>query len=532
MSAPLRGIINNAISARVAYPAATDAEVPGREGSTPEQIATYDQASLGFRVLVSSNGHRYTKTSLTKYADGGRITQEDAGGGAEGIDGTYGCAPSVAVGNVVFLAGTNFVSLANASVIASTPALGIVTSKPSTSTCVVRSYGPVTLAGLTPGATYYLAATDGLVTATAPSGVGAVVQPLGVATSATTLFLQITRRTNRGPDGSSTAPTYGFATSLGAGLYLAGSETVGIAAGGLGIAQVSTQGIGVLVTGSGTADVLNALKLNRETSGTPADGIGVAIEFDPEAAVGRLTAGRIVGAFSTVGAGNETGVIDALPAFAGTVASAGLRVDGHNGANGALTCGLSVRPVAAAFSLSLGVTLEPYSPDLSVPNASLTLGGIGSGSVRVSSPIQLTSGAPKISCVPTNAGLDIVPNGFGNLNLRNAADDTTVFGVQSVASGNAGLAAHSLITTSGIDPETQNTPVGRVRILSGASQVTVNNDLVTTDSHIWWSIRTVTNNPVIVSCITAVDGAFTIHLNGDPGVSNCDVDFLVINPAA
>jgi len=71
--------IENALSNRIAYPAATDADVPGRAGSPAALQAIYDGASLGFRVLVE-NGNRYTKTSMTLYADGGRITQEDATG--------------------------------------------------------------------------------------------------------------------------------------------------------------------------------------------------------------------------------------------------------------------------------------------------------------------------------------------------------------------------------------------------------------------------------------------------------------------
>lgn len=79
MSAPSRAAIENALSNRVAYPAATDADVPGRAGSPAALQAIYDGASLGFRVLVE-NGNRYTKTSMTPYALGGRITQEDATG--------------------------------------------------------------------------------------------------------------------------------------------------------------------------------------------------------------------------------------------------------------------------------------------------------------------------------------------------------------------------------------------------------------------------------------------------------------------
>ena len=531
MSAPSHATIKTLLSARIAYPALVDSDVPGREGSTPAQIATYDGADLGFRVLVSSNGHRYTKTSLTKYADGGRITQEDAGGGAEGIDTTYLCSLAETVGKTVYLSSANTVSLASANDLTTAPALGIVVSKPTPTTCVVRSYGPVTLAGLTPGVTYYLDTASGLVTDAAPTGVSDVVQPLGVATSATTLFLQVTRRTNRGSSGSPTSPTYGFSASPGAGMFLAGSETVGIAAGGALVAQVSTSGLGVLVSSASTAVSANAIKLTRLTTGAPANGIGVSIEMIAQATIGTLTAARIVGAFSNVTGGNETGVVDLLPAFAGSLASAGLRVDGHNGANGAMDCGANVLPVASAHALDTGVAVVPYSSNPATHNISLTVGGVGTGSLKIPSAIELASGSPRMFASATNAGLDIVPNGFGAINVRNAADDATVFGVQSVLSGNAGLVARSLIDTSGANPVTMNTPVGRFRILSGASQVTVNNDLIVAGSHIWPSIRTVTNNPVSVADITATDGAFTLHLSGDPGASNCDIDFLVINPS-
>lgn len=45
------------------------------------------------------------------------------------------------------------------------------------------------LSGLTPGAPYYLSTTPGLITATPPSGSGNLVQKVGVALSATELFL-------------------------------------------------------------------------------------------------------------------------------------------------------------------------------------------------------------------------------------------------------------------------------------------------------------------------------------------------------
>lgn len=261
MSAPIRGLIENAISCRVAYPATTDSDVPGREGSTTAQQALYDSAYFGFRVLVSSNGNRYTKTSMTKYADGGRITQEDTGGGAAGIDGTYSCGVGVAVGEAVYLSGSGAVTEANATSATTAPAIGIVVSKPTTTTCVVRSFGSASVfTTLTPGSVYYLDTTAGQLTTTAPSSSGNVVQRIGIATSATTLLVQIDGQTNLGVFGSSDAPTYGFAGAFGAGtgLFLAGVQKLGFAAAGATVGQITTAGLSVLqgVQASGSPNAL------------------------------------------------------------------------------------------------------------------------------------------------------------------------------------------------------------------------------------------------------------------------------------
>jgi len=47
------------------------------------------------------------------------------------------------------------------------------------------------LSGLTPGSTYYLSATAGVATLTAPTNSGQYVQELGIATSATSLHVNI-----------------------------------------------------------------------------------------------------------------------------------------------------------------------------------------------------------------------------------------------------------------------------------------------------------------------------------------------------
>jgi hypothetical protein len=58
---------------------------------------------------------------------------------------------------------------------------------PANATVYRTSQSNTQMSGLTPGAKYFLATTAGGVSATAPSGSGNVVQPVGVAINATTL---------------------------------------------------------------------------------------------------------------------------------------------------------------------------------------------------------------------------------------------------------------------------------------------------------------------------------------------------------
>jgi len=82
-----RGEVTGLITARVAYRVATDADVPGITGSSAADIELYDRADLGWRVLVRSNGNRYTKTSETPFGLGGRITPENGNANATQLQG-------------------------------------------------------------------------------------------------------------------------------------------------------------------------------------------------------------------------------------------------------------------------------------------------------------------------------------------------------------------------------------------------------------------------------------------------------------
>jgi hypothetical protein len=331
--------------------------------------------------VVVANGNRYTKTSMTPYASGGRITQEDAGGGASGVDAIYTCAPSVGVGKAVYLSGSNTVALANATDQTKGLAIGIVTAKPTTTSCVVRSYGQVSVAGLAAGATYYLDTTDGLLTATPPTGVNDVVQPIGIAVTASVLLVQCDRQSNLRPNGSATALAYGFASSPGTGMYLQSADSIGLAAGGGLIATVSVNGLGVVVTDANASTTSTVATFIHDTSGTPAAGIAADAAFIAEGAAGRVLAGTIGGALTVVTAGVEVGTIDILPAYSDSRSPAGLRVTSARGAGGTLDVG--VADLAQEARLALIRAAATYDP--------ATHGGVPFGAITIRSLVCITS---------------------------------------------------------------------------------------------------------------------------------------------
>lgn len=103
------------------------------------------------------------------------------------------CPAGVVVGDMVYISASDTVDRANATSIATAPAIGCVVSKPTaTSASVLFDAQEVALfLGLTPGAVYYLDTADGQITTVAPAVVGNVVQRVGYARNATTLVLHI-----------------------------------------------------------------------------------------------------------------------------------------------------------------------------------------------------------------------------------------------------------------------------------------------------------------------------------------------------
>lgn len=101
---------------------------------------------------------------------------------------TNGDAATTAIGDIMYISGSDEVSKAKADASGTTHAVAVALAVvASAGTGVFQFNGIVTgLSGLTPGATYYLsAATKGLMTTTPPSTVGQYVVKLGKAVSAT-----------------------------------------------------------------------------------------------------------------------------------------------------------------------------------------------------------------------------------------------------------------------------------------------------------------------------------------------------------
>ena len=100
--------------------------------------------------------------------------------------GTFTCASDLAAGDWVYLSAASTVAKADADDTSKIPVIGVIVSKPTSTTCVVQMTGQVTLSGLTAGSLYYLSATAGAITTTAPS---ANAIPVGVAKTTTVLVI-------------------------------------------------------------------------------------------------------------------------------------------------------------------------------------------------------------------------------------------------------------------------------------------------------------------------------------------------------
>jgi hypothetical protein len=106
------------------------------------------------------------------------------------VSGLYSCPAGVLVTDAVYLSGAGAVDKADSDDASKQPLIGIVTAKPTATTCVVTNYGEANVfVGLVVGATYYLGTVPGTITTAAPSTPGNIVQRIGFAKSTTTLVV-------------------------------------------------------------------------------------------------------------------------------------------------------------------------------------------------------------------------------------------------------------------------------------------------------------------------------------------------------
>jgi len=322
-----------------------------------------------------------------------------AANGSVGVDNAYDCLAGVVAGEAVYLSASGTVAEANAGDLTKAPCVGLVFKKSTATSATVRSYGPVTIpgGGLTPGLTYYLSTVDGGITATPPSGADDVIQAVGFAVSATVLFVQCTRYTSRGPDGSADAPTYGFDGASGLGMYRAATNAIGFSAGG------------VLVLGVESTRV--------------------------------------------------TITQDLLVFFAA--------------------------------------------------QSTLYANGAATG----------------------NGGISLRPTGTGALRLRNAANNATILGVETVASGNAGVTMRygSIAGTPGNG--TVNRPMGRAAFAAAGASVVVTNDLVDTTSVVDVQLEGAPDATLTSVEVTPGVGSFTVTGNAAATATKV-FSFKVFNPSA
>jgi hypothetical protein len=133
--------------------------------------------------------------SRTETASGGAIVVNVNNLPAASTDELYNCDASIAIGDCVYVSSANTAAKAKADSIATTPAKGIVISKPDAVHCLVRPLGEIdaVFAGLAPGASYCVSATTaGQITTTVPSSANHVVQKVGTAKDADTFVAAFT----------------------------------------------------------------------------------------------------------------------------------------------------------------------------------------------------------------------------------------------------------------------------------------------------------------------------------------------------
>lgn len=229
-----------------------------------------------------------------------------------------------------------------------------------------------------------------------------------------------------------------------------------------------------------TNAVTRGLTLSHTTSGTAAAGIGAGLLLRAESAGGTTRSAGAVDAIHTTA--TNAAEVSALILSAGIAGSI-----------------LEVARFAAVASAVNGISVT--------------------GAATGSFPIIASRGSD------TNVSLGIASKGSGRVAFAPGGSQP-----QFAVSTAGGLHAYGDSQT-GANP-TVSCPCGVVRVPSGSTSVTVTCTLCATTSLVFAAIRNTTTNSVSIRSVEPGNGSFVVRLSGDPGASNADISFLLVQPDA
>ena len=104
----------------------------------------------------------------------------------------YNCSVSVQLLDAVFIDAADSVDRANSSSISTMPVIGIVTEKPTSTTCKVQRNGAIAgFSGLTVKEAVFVDTSDGGISTTIPIASNAIKQKIGIAKDTNEIQLEI-----------------------------------------------------------------------------------------------------------------------------------------------------------------------------------------------------------------------------------------------------------------------------------------------------------------------------------------------------
>lgn len=119
------------------------------------------------------------------------IIKPPGAGGEAGTEATYTCSASLSVGQIVYVSGSNTVDLADNTNINTVPCIGMIISKPTSTSCTIKNTGEVTnLTGIIPGQKYYVG-SGGAITDTPPTTTNTITQIVCVGVKNDTILLTL-----------------------------------------------------------------------------------------------------------------------------------------------------------------------------------------------------------------------------------------------------------------------------------------------------------------------------------------------------